>query len=60
MIDDSITLVDHLESPSATFNGPPEALVRLISGRLKAPHDTGVTVEGAVTLDELRRVFPGF
>ncbi|WNV87885.1 maleylpyruvate isomerase family mycothiol-dependent enzyme [Umezawaea sp. Da 62-37] len=60
VIDDSVAVVDHLESPSATFNGPPEALVRLISGRLKAPYDTGVTVEGAVALDDLRRVFPGF
>ncbi len=60
VIDDSVTVVGHLESPSATFNGPPEALVRLISGRLKAPYDNGVTVEGTVTLDDLRRVFPGF
>ncbi|WP_326565176.1 maleylpyruvate isomerase family mycothiol-dependent enzyme [Amycolatopsis rhabdoformis] len=60
VIDDAVTLVDHLESPSATFNGPAEAFVRLISGRLKAPYDTGVTVEGTLTLDDLRRVFPGF
>lgn len=60
VIDDAVTVVDHLESPSATFNGPPEAFVRLISGRLKAPYDNGVTVEGSITLDDLRRVFPGF
>jgi uncharacterized protein (TIGR03083 family) len=60
VIDDAITVVDHLESPSATFTGPPEAFIRLLSGRLKAPYDHGVTVEGSVTLDELRRVFPGF
>ena len=60
VIDDAVTVVDHLESPSATFHGPREAVVRLISGRLKAPHDNGVTVEGSVTLDDLRRVFPGF
>jgi uncharacterized protein (TIGR03083 family) len=60
VIDDVVTVVDHLESPSATFDGPTEAFVRLISGRLKAPYDTGVTVEGSVTLDDLRRVFPGF
>jgi uncharacterized protein (TIGR03083 family) len=60
VIDDAVTVVDHLESPSATFNGPQEALVRLISGRLKTPYDNGVTVEGNVTLDDLRRVFPGF
>ena len=60
VIDDAVTVTDRLESPSATFNGPQEALVRLINGRLKAPHDNGVTVEGTVTLDDLRRVLPGF
>ncbi|WIX90481.1 maleylpyruvate isomerase family mycothiol-dependent enzyme [Amycolatopsis sp. DG1A-15b] len=60
VIDDAVTVVDHLESPSATFTGPAEAFIRLLSGRLKAPYDKDVTVEGAVTLDELRRVFPGF
>ena len=60
VIDDAVTVVDHLESPSATFTGPQGAFVRLVSGRLKAPYDTGVTVEGSVTLDDLRRVFPGF
>jgi uncharacterized protein (TIGR03083 family) len=60
VIDDAVTVVDHVESPSATFNGPQEAFVRLINGRLKAPYDSGVTVEGNVTLDDLRRVFPGF
>jgi uncharacterized protein (TIGR03083 family) len=60
VIDDAVTVVDHLEAPSATFNGPQEAFVRLISGRLKPPYDHGVTVEGNITLDDLRRVFPGF
>jgi uncharacterized protein (TIGR03083 family) len=60
VIDDAVTVVDHLESPSATFNAPLEAVVRLISGRLKAPYDNGVTVDGNITLDDLRRVFPGF
>jgi uncharacterized protein (TIGR03083 family) len=60
VIDDAVTVVDHLESPSATFDGTAEAFVRLVSGRLKAPYDKGVTVEGSVTLDDLRRVFPGF
>ncbi|MEU0536793.1 maleylpyruvate isomerase family mycothiol-dependent enzyme [Amycolatopsis tolypomycina] len=60
VIDDAVTVVDHLEAPTATFDGPAEAFVRLISGRLKPPYDGGVTVEGGVTLEELRRVFPGF
>ncbi|MFD4676450.1 maleylpyruvate isomerase family mycothiol-dependent enzyme [Lentzea sp. NPDC058450] len=61
VIDDAVTVVDHaIESPSATFNGPAEAFIRLTSGRLKAPHDADVTVEGTLTLDDLRKVFPGF
>ena len=60
VIDDGVTVVDHLESPSATFNGPPEAFVRLISGRLKAPYEHGATVDGTVTLADLQRVFPGY
>jgi len=60
VIEDAVTVVDHLESPSATFNGPQEAFIRLVSGRLKAPYDNGVTVTGNITLDDLRRVFPGF
>jgi uncharacterized protein (TIGR03083 family) len=60
VIDDAVTVADHLEAPSATFTGSPEAFVRLLSGRLKAPYDQGVTVEGSITLDDLRRVFPGF
>lgn len=60
VIDDAITVVDDLEAPSATFDGPAEAFVRLLSGRLKAPYDEGVGVNGSVTLDDLRRVFPGF
>ncbi|GHG02580.1 MULTISPECIES: maleylpyruvate isomerase family mycothiol-dependent enzyme [Amycolatopsis] len=60
VIDDAVTVVDHLEAPSATFTGPAEAFIRLVTGRLKAPYDKEVTVEGSVTLDDLRRVFPGF
>ena len=58
VIDDAVTVVDHLESPSATFNGTPEAFVRLLSGRLKAPYDDSVAVDDRITLDDLRRVFP--
>ena len=60
VIDDAVTVVDDLEAPTATFHGPAEAFIRLVSGRLKAPYDKGVTIEGSVTLDDLRRVFPGF
>ena len=49
------------EGETATFSGPLEAAIRLLSGRLK-PEFTpaGVDVSGNVTLDELRKVFPGY
>ena len=47
--------------PTATFQGTPEAALRLLAGRLKAPYlPDGVEVTGNVTLDDLRRVFPGY
>ena len=40
---------------------PGEALVRLTAGRLQAGRTpSSVTVEGDVSLDDLRRVFPGY
>lgn len=59
-IDEAVTIAADADSPTATFHGSPGALVRLLSGRLKDPHAKNVTVEGNVTLDDLRRVFPGF
>ncbi|TDO37396.1 maleylpyruvate isomerase family mycothiol-dependent enzyme [Paractinoplanes brasiliensis] len=46
---------------TATFTGPLEAALRLLTGRL-GPRYTAdaVQVTGNVTLDELRTVFPGF
>ncbi|MEU3983388.1 maleylpyruvate isomerase family mycothiol-dependent enzyme [Streptomyces sp. NPDC026672] len=60
VIEDKASVVADLESPSATFRGSPEAFVRLVNGRLKEPYAQGVAVDGDVTLDALRRVFPGF
>jgi uncharacterized protein (TIGR03083 family) len=60
VIEDAVTVVSNLESPSATFHGSPGAFIRLLSGRLKEPYTKGVTVEGNATLDDLHRVFPGF
>lgn len=60
VIDEAVTVVEELEAPSATLRGSPGAFVRLISGRLKPPYTNGVTVDGNVTLDDLRRVFQGF
>jgi hypothetical protein len=47
--------------PTATFTGPLEAAIRLVGGRLR-PANTPerVKVTGAVTLDDLRRAFPGY
>jgi uncharacterized protein (TIGR03083 family) len=40
---------------------PAEALIRLAYGRLDAGHTPeGIVIEGPVTLDELRVLFPGF
>ena len=48
-------------SATATFAGPLEAAMRLLTGRLgPARTPAGTTVTGNVTLDDLRRVFPGF
>ncbi|TQN44639.1 uncharacterized protein (TIGR03083 family) [Humibacillus xanthopallidus] len=59
-ITDAVTVTDSLDHPTATFEGPAEAVVRLLSGRLGPEHAAGVTVTGNVTLDELRKVFPGY
>jgi uncharacterized protein (TIGR03083 family) len=46
---------------TAVFGGPVESVIRLIAGRLTEEHTPpGVTVTGNVSLDDLRRVFPGF
>ncbi|TCC01552.1 maleylpyruvate isomerase family mycothiol-dependent enzyme [Kribbella soli] len=59
-ITDAVTVADAVDDPTATFEGPAEAVVRLLNGRLGAGHAAGVSVTGNVTLDELRKVFPGY
>ncbi|WP_460468616.1 maleylpyruvate isomerase family mycothiol-dependent enzyme [Calidifontibacter terrae] len=60
-IDDSVKLVTPVDGPTAAFEGPAEAALRLISGRLRSEYTPAeVSVTGNVTLDELRTVFPGF
>lgn len=59
-ITDTVTVTSELDEPTATFEGPAEAAVRLLSGRLGDEHAAGVSVSGNVTLDELRKVFPGY
>ncbi len=46
---------------TATYDGPLESVVRLMAGRLSPEHTPeAVEVTGNVTLDDLRRVFPGY
>jgi uncharacterized protein (TIGR03083 family) len=59
VVDDAVSLTPKAENSTATFEGPLEAFVRLIGGRLGHTPDS-VTVVGNVDLDDLRRVFPGF
>ncbi len=59
-ITDTVTVTGEPADPTATFDGPAEAVVRLLTGRLGDEHAAGVTVTGNVTLDELRKVFPGY
>jgi uncharacterized protein (TIGR03083 family) len=61
VIADAVSLEAGDADTTATFHGPLEAAIRLLAGRLKPQHTPdGVTVEGNVTLDELRTVFPGY
>ena len=61
-VTDTVALVDPAGAEAtATFAGSADAVARLLSGRL-TPRWTpaGVSVEGNVDLDGLRRVFPGY
>lgn len=60
-VGEGVAVTAGVTDPTATFVGPLEAAVRLLFGRLTPEHTPkGVDVTGAVTLDELRAVFPGF
>lgn len=61
VVDHSARIVPAGTSSLATFSGTTESFYRLLGGRLTeryTPAGTGVT--GNTTLDDLRRVFPGF
>jgi uncharacterized protein (TIGR03083 family) len=61
VIENSVSLTTERPPATAAFTGPLEAAIRLLAGRLSAPYTPGdVEVTGAVTLDDLRRVFPGY
>lgn len=60
---DAVTLADaeSATEPDAVLRLPVESWLRLVSGRLGVDHTpAGVEVTGAVTLGELRRIFPGY
>jgi uncharacterized protein (TIGR03083 family) len=61
-IGETIEFGEPSEPADAVLTVPAEAWLRLVSGRLDAAHTPGsVNVTGeAVSLDDLRRVFPGF
>jgi uncharacterized protein (TIGR03083 family) len=61
VIDDAVSVRNGADEATATFAGPQEAALRLMSGRLRAEYTPAdVAVTGNVTLDGLRAVFPGF
>jgi uncharacterized protein (TIGR03083 family) len=61
VIEDAVRLVKGGLEPTAWFEGPFEAAIRLMAGRLGPDHTPpGVAVTGNVSLEELRRVFPGY
>lgn len=59
---DSVSLEEGAaDDAGTTLTLPTEALIRLVYGRLPARWTpASVTIDGAVTLDDLRQVFPGF
>lgn len=60
VVGDTVAIEPDTTSSTATFHGAPGTFVRLLNGRLKPPYDQGATVDGDITLDDLRRVFPGY
>lgn len=61
VVDGSVSLVPSASGAEARFEGSADAVARLLSGRLTPAHTPAdVTVSGAVTLEQLRRVFPGY
>lgn len=61
VIEDEVSISTSPTDATAAFSGGPEALIRLIGGRLTAPYTPeGVDATGNVTLDDLRAVFPGY
>jgi uncharacterized protein (TIGR03083 family) len=61
VVADGVSFTEGVANPAATFVGPLEAAIRLLGGRLTPAHTpAGVEVIGDLTLDDLRKVFPGY
>jgi uncharacterized protein (TIGR03083 family) len=61
LIEDTVSLAETARDPRATLELPAEAWLRLIAGRLGVERTPpGVSASGAVSLEDLRRVFPGY
>ena len=59
--DEGVRLEAGPDGATATLEAPAEAAVRLLAGRLKPAYTpAGVSVTGDVSLDDLRKVFPGY
>jgi uncharacterized protein (TIGR03083 family) len=63
-LDEAVALTpatDGAHDEATALHLPAEAMVRLLAGRLKPGHiPASVTIEGALALDEVRAVFPGY
>jgi hypothetical protein len=60
-ITDTVDLTGSPSAVDATVNIPAESWLRPVAGRLAAEHTpAGVSATGAVTLDQLRQIFPGY
>ncbi|GAA1262915.1 maleylpyruvate isomerase family mycothiol-dependent enzyme [Sphaerisporangium rubeum] len=61
LIGDTVTLGPAPQTPDAVLHAPAEWWLRLVAGR-HAPRHTPpeVRVTGTLTLDDLRKIFPGF
>jgi putative sterol carrier protein len=61
-VGDTVTLTDEPAQPDAVLSTPAEWWLRLTTGR-HSPEHTPSTVTltgGTITVDDLRRVFPGY
>lgn len=60
VVGDTVAIEPETTASTAAFHGAAGTFTRLLNGRLKPPYDQGATVDGDITLADLRRVFPGY